>query len=244
VCRFFYTHGLRLQVKSKYDGCTSGARVKTTAILFAAVSLPFFSAININFDSAKSGELPAGWTSALTNSGALPRWFVVQDPNAPSRPNVLAQDSKADPFRYPMCLFDKVTCVDGEVSVKLKIISGKDGQDAGVVFRATDANNYYVVRVSARDHNIVMFSVKDSNLKPIRAKGAAAGSLGVRHPIKIGDWNLLRVTYRGNQTVVYFNHRKVFDALDSTPAVAGRVGVWTMADTVAYFDDFRIDKKR
>ena len=77
------------------------------------------------------------------------------DPNAPSRPNVLAQDSRTGAqFRFPMCLFDKVTCVDGDVSVKMKIISGRDGQDAGVVFRAADSSNYYLVRVSVREHNI------------------------------------------------------------------------------------------
>ena len=218
--------------------------MKTTATLLATLSLPFFSAININFDSAKLGELPDGWTSTLTNSGEPPRWFVLRDPNAPSRPNVLALDSKADPYRYPLCLFDKVTCLDGEVSVKLKIISGRDGQDAGVVFRAADSSNYYLVRASAREHNIAMFRVIDARLEPVRVKGAPAGTVGVLHPIKIGDWNLLRVTYKGNQTTVYFNHRKVFDAVDSALKTPGRAGVWTKADTLAYFDDFRIDKKR
>jgi len=219
--------------------------VKTTATLLAALSLPFFSAININFDSTKLGELPPGWTPALTNPGDPPRWEVLRDPNAPSRPNVLAQDSKAGPlFRFPMCLFDKVTCLDGDVSVKLKIISGRDGQDAGVVFRASDPNNYYLVRASARDHNIVMYRVLDTRIEAVPVKGSRPGTLGVLHPIRIGDWNLLRVTYKGNQTTVYFNHRKVFDAFDGALSSPGRAGVWTKADTVAYFDDFRIDKKR
>ncbi len=231
------------QLKSKYDGCL-GARV-TTATLLAALSLPFFSAVNINFDSTKLGELPAGWTSTLTNHGAPPRWVVLRDPNAPSRPNVLAQDSRADSlFSFPMCLFDKVTCLDGDVSVRMKIISGKDCQDAGLVFRAADANNYYLVRASAHEHNIAMFRVVNAHLEPVPVKGARAGAVGVLHPVRIGDWNLLRVTYRGNQATVFFNHRKVFDAIDGGLKTSGRSGVWTRADTVAYFDDFRIDKKR
>ena len=214
-------------------------------MLFSALSLPFFSAININFDSTTLGELPAGWTSTLTNHGPPPRWEVLRDPNAPSRPNVLAQDSKAGPrFRFPMCLFDKVTCLDGDVSVKMKIISGRDGQDAGVVFRAADPNNYYLVRASVHDHNIAMFRVIGSRIEPVPLKGALPGTMGVLYPIKIGDWNLLRVTYKGNQATVYFNHRKVFDAFDGALTNAGRAGVWTKADTVAYFDDFRIDKKK
>jgi hypothetical protein len=219
--------------------------VKSTVGLLVAVALPFFSAININFDSTKLGELPAGWTSAATNHGDTPRWTVQHDPTAPSRPNVLAQFSKGGlRYRFPLCLFDQVTCIDGDISVKMKILSGKDDQDAGVVFRATDQNNYYLVRASAREHNIVMYRVKDGHFEPIRVNGAAAGSYGVRHPIKIGDWNLLRVTYKGAEATVYFNHRKVFEASDRAFISPGRAGVWTNADTIAYFDDFRIDKKR
>jgi hypothetical protein len=219
--------------------------VKSIATLLAAVSFPFFSATSINFDSVKRGELPPGWTSTVTNHGQPSHWVVQPDPTAPSRPNVLAQSSKGGlRYRFPLCLFDRVTALDGDISVKMKILSGKDDQDAGVVFRATDQNNYYLVRASAREHNIVMFRVKDGHFEPIRCNGARMGSYGVLHPIKIGDWNLLRVTYKGSQATVYFNHRKVFEASDSAFNSPGRAGVWTNADTTAYFDDFRIDKKR
>ena len=219
--------------------------MKSTIALLAAISLPFFSAISINFDAMKLGELPAGWSQAVTNQGEASRWIVQHDPTAPSRPNVLAQFSKGGlRYRFPVCLYDKVTSVDGDISVKMKIISGKDDQDAGVVFRAVDQNNYYLVRASAREHNIMMIRVKDGRFSPIRVNGARAGSYGVLHPIKIGDWNLLRVTYKGTQATVYFNHRKVFEANDGALNAAGKAGVWTNADTVAYFDDFRIDKKR
>jgi hypothetical protein len=219
--------------------------VKSLIPLYLAMSMPFFSAISINFDSLKSGELPAGWTSVATNHGDPAHWTVMPDPTAPSRPNVLAQSSHGGlRYRFPVCLFDRVTAVDGDISVKMKILSGKEDQDAGVVFRAIDQNNYYLVRVSARDHNIMMYRVKDGHFEPIRVNGAVQGLWGVRHPVKIGDWNLLRVTYKGTQAVVYFNHRKVFDANDSAFTSPGRGGVWTNTDTVAHFDDFRIDKKR
>jgi hypothetical protein len=219
--------------------------VKSTVTLLAAIAVPFFSAVSINFDSVKTGELPPGWTSVATNHGDPPHWAVQHDPTAPSRPNVLVQSSKGGlHYRFPLCLFDKVTALDGDISVKMKIISGKDDQDAGVVFRATDQNNYYLVRASAREHNIAMFRVRDGHFQPIPINGARKGSYSVLHPVKIGDWNLLRVTYKGTQATVYFNHRKVFDASDSAFNSSGRSGVWTNADTIAYFDDFRIDKKR
>jgi hypothetical protein len=214
-----------------------------TLILLAAVSLPFYTAVNINFDSMKLGQLPPGWSPADQHPGAGANWIIKPDPTAPSRPNVLAPSHSMLPH-LPLCLFDRVTFLDGDISVKMKILSGKDGQDAGVVFRASDPNNYYLVRASARDHNIMMFRVKDGHAEAIRVNGSRMGSWSVVHPIKIGDWNLLRVTYKGNQTTVYFNHRKVFDARDGTLTSAGRVGVWTNAETLAHFDDFRFDKKK
>ena len=78
--------------------------------------------------------------------------------------------------------------------------------------------------------------------EPIRSKVPGPER---RRPASHQDWRLelLRVTYKGNQATVYFDHRKVFDAFDGGLTSAGRAGVWTKADTVAYFDDFRIDKR-
>jgi hypothetical protein len=212
--------------------------VKGLGIFFVAITLPFFSATNINFDSMRLGELPAGWVPAQ-------HWVVQHDPTAPSRPNVLARLSKAGiGATYPVCFLDNLKCLDGDVSVKVKILSGKQGQSAGLVFRAIDESNYYLVRASTREHNIAMFRVQDGHFEPVRINASRGTTFNVVRPIKVGDWNLLRVTYKGNQASVYFNHRKVFDANDAGLHSAGRAGVWTNADTVAYFDDFRIDKKR
>jgi hypothetical protein len=219
--------------------------VKTTATILATLSLPFFSATNVTFDGMRTGELPAGWTCPKGVRSETAQWLIEADPNAPSKPNVLAQISRTGPhYRFPLCLYDKVTSVDGEASVKIKIVSGRENLSAGLVFRATDENNYYLVRASAHDGNIAMFRVEDGKFHSVPVKGARPGNTGVLHPIRAGDWNLLRVQYRGNLTTVYFNHRKLFEAVDSGLSAPGRSGVWTKGDTVASFDDFHIDKKK
>lgn len=199
----------------------------------------------MNFDSTRAGEAPAGWTCLLNAHGETAHWVVRPDPNAPSKPNVLAQISgNGSRFRFPLCLYDRVTSVDGEASVKIKIVSGRENLSAGLVFRARDENNYYLVRASAHENNIIMFRVLDGRFRVVPVKGGKPGAAGVWHPISVGDWNLLRVQYRGNLTTVYFNHRKVFEAVDYALTAAGRAGVWTKGDTIASFDDFRIDKKK
>ena len=39
-----------------------------------------------------------------------------------------------------------------------------------------------------------------------------------------------------------FDGQKVFEVEDSTFTEAGKVGLWTKADSVTYFDDFRISE--
>ena len=41
----------------------------------------------INFDEAKTGELPPGWLGGVTGSGT-PKWSIATDESAPSKPNV------------------------------------------------------------------------------------------------------------------------------------------------------------
>jgi hypothetical protein len=39
------------------------------------------------------------------------------------------------------------------------------------------------------------------------------------------------------------DHRRVLEGQDKTFSGAGRVGLWTLADSVVYFDDFRVYPK-
>ena len=89
----------------------------------------------INFDSAQPGTLPPGWTQAMTHNGGAPKWEVLKDNSAPSKPNVLAQTSN-DPTdgRFPLAILDKANVKDGELSVKFKPISGRVDQGAGIVW--------------------------------------------------------------------------------------------------------------
>ena len=58
-----------------------------------------------------------------------------------------------------------------------------------------------------------------------------------------GSWGLLRVNARGNLFEVYLGGDKLLEVEDATFAAAGKVGVWTKADSVTYFDDFRVEAR-
>jgi hypothetical protein len=192
----------------------------------------------VSFDRAPVGKTPPGWTVAMTNQGAVPRWEVIQDKSAPTPPNVLAQVS-ADPKgdRFPLAILNGSAMRDGDISVRLKPISGR--QEAGLVFRYRDEKNYYMVRANAIGDDVALYKVENGHSTPIMPRGMPASSFEVKHNFQQNAWQILKVAFRGNEFQIYVNHRRLFQAEDSTYAGPGKVGLCTVADSVTYFDDFR-----
>jgi hypothetical protein len=198
----------------------------------------------INFDHDSSGKTPPGWTVAMTNRGVAPRWEILRDPSAPTQPYVLAQTSNdSNKDRFPLAILDAVSLRDGDVSVRLKTVSGHEDQAGGLVFRYRDDKNYYLVRASALEDNVELCKVENGQRIPILPRGVRPSEFGVKHDIRSNAWNILKVSVRGNRFQVYVNHRRILQAEDSTYTSAGKVGLWTVADSVAYFDDFRVYPK-
>ena len=56
--------------------------------------------------------------------------------------------------------------------------------------------------------------------------------------VATGVWQTLRVDFTGDEFVVTFNGAKLIEAKDTAFPMAGKLGVWTRADSVTLFDDF------
>jgi hypothetical protein len=201
----------------------------------------------INFDAAKPGTAPPGWT-VTPNAGAALQWEIRKDASAPSPPYVLAQistaaDGEAAGGRCPLAILNQTNVKDGDLSVKVKPVTGKEDRAGGLVFRYRDPDNYYVVRANALENSIVLYKVEDGKRTPLASRGAPPASFGVKHPVPFNQWSVLKVQFRGPLFSVYFNHRRLFEVLDSTFRQPGKVGLWTKAGGITYFDDFRIAGK-
>lgn len=194
------------------------------------------------FEEQKAGEAPAGFTCALTGGGRPGSWRIVEDPTAPTPPRVLAQmDEDATSYRFPVCVLDGVSARDVEVSVRFKPVRGTKDQAAGLVWRYRDSDNYYVVRANALEGNVVLYKVESGKRTDLKPKGAGLLAYGKKATVVAASWGLLRVTARGNLFEVHLGSDKLLAVEDSTFSGAGRVGVWTKADSVTYFDDFRVE---
>jgi hypothetical protein len=213
--------------------------------LGAALLLYFpASAEVIGFGETAPGKPPSGWTVAMTHDGAPPRWEIVRDPSAPSPPYVLAQVSRdRTAGRFPLAIWDATAIRDGEVSVAFKAVDGSVDQAAGIIWRYRDPNNYYIVRANALENNVVLYKVENGVRLTIAPKGLPSRSYGVNHAIPRGQWNTLRVAFKGGSFIVFLNGEQLFEANDRTFAQAGKTGLWTKADSITYFDEFTVSGK-
>ncbi len=208
-------------------------------IALCAAGLCF--AETIDFDKANAGSVPPGWTVAMTHKGGAPKWEALKDDSAPSKPNVLAQVSNdATGGRFPLAVYDKATLKDGTLSVKFKAISGKADQAGGIVWRYKNPDNYYILRANALEDNVVLYKVEKGERIALAPKGTPSKTYGVKHRVPKQTWNTLSVSVRGSVFAVSFDGQKLFEVEDSTFTEAGKVGLWTKADSVTYFDDFQI----
>ncbi len=189
-----------------------------------------------NFDSAVTGSLPAGWVSAIMGEG-IPAWSVAQVAGAPSGGKVLKQSAVTPKPSYPLCLNDQSALKDGFVEVTFKTVSGTNDQAAGLVWRARDAANYYVCRANALEDNVVLYKLENGKRTPLDILGRKAG-YGVETKVTPAQWHTLRVDFSGPRFRVTLEGRELFVVEDSTFPGAGKVGLWTKADSVTLFDDF------
>jgi 3-keto-disaccharide hydrolase len=205
------------------------SEMKTTAILVSTL-LAAGAAETVNFDQGDVSKPPSGWTATQTGTGHA-TWAVVADETAPSKPNVLKQSGQAT---YPVCLKDDTSLKDGFVEVKFKALSGKEDQAGGVTWRAKDANNYYVARANALENNVTIYhTINGRRTEKKRASMKVAPN----------QWHTLRVDFQGSHFTVMLNGQKALDWDDETFKDAGKVGVWTKADSVTVFDDFSYGSK-
>lgn len=215
-------------------------------VLSLLLSIAFLaSAAEVNFRRDKPGTVPKGWVVDMTHEGGAPKWEIVEDPSAPPPSGVLAQTSDDKTSgRFPLAIYQKAAFTDGAVSVRFKPMAGERDQAAGIVWRYKDPDNYYIVRANALENNVVLYKVEGGKRISLEPKGTPSKTYGVKHKVPKQTWSALKVEFLGASFHVYFDEKKIMEVVDNTFSGAGKVGLWTKADSVTYFDDFRFEKRK
>jgi len=229
-----------------------------TSFLVAGFALGV-SAAQIEFDFSKDavGKLPPGFLSLATGGGEPAHWKVVEEPvppllarlepNAPAnttqRAVLTLQSFELGENYFPVLLFTNEIFTDFTLTTRFKIGGGIVEPSAGVVFRALDQSNYYVVRASA-EGNLLWYKVVDD-------RSYQNLGIGVKVPMAKDVWRELRIECSGSQIRCYLDGKLAIPpaapgaptndlAINDTTFSHGKVGFWSKADSRSYFVDARV----
>ena len=186
----------------------------------------------IDFETAAVGALPPGVSAALTGSGGPVGWAMVEDPTAPAgrrswrRPAptgpTIAFRWRSSPRRLRRTSMSR--CASSRSPAKS---TGRRASPSA----CSDPNNYYVVRANALEDNVRLY--RDGERRRSQFAGADT-------KVPSGKWQELRLVARGSRFEVFLDGRSLYSATDTTIPAAGRVALWTKADSVTQFNDLRI----
>ena len=187
------------------------------------------------FDKDSPGRLPSGFVIGKTN-GEGGRWEVTADAKAVTAPHVLSRIPSGQPSPVPQVIFlDGIEATNLDMTVRIKTLSSEAGQGGGVVFRAEDDRNYYVLWLSPQEKLVRIDKVVNGEAKTL-------GDLSVES-MESGKWHSLRLTIRSSEMEALFDNREFIAAREAACEFGrykkGKVGLWARGPAATYFDDVR-----
>ncbi len=190
----------------------------------------------LDFEKYAVNKLPEDWSQYYSGSGGTD-WKITNDQGN----KVLAQlYSKNPDNHFNIVVNNTITAKNMELSVRLKGVAGKHDQGGGFMWRFIDKNNYYVVRANPLEDNVVLYKVENGKRSDLPLVG-----LGRTYGVdvdKLGSgWNTLSLIVKDEIFTVYLNGKELFKVKDSTFTKKGKIGLWSKADAVTFFDDFKIN---
>ena len=177
------------------------------------------------------GLAPDDFTFWRTGDGDVGDWRVLEDPSASDR-QVIAQISK-DPtdYRFPLAVYRPISAKNVDVVLRLKPVGGTVDQAGGIIVRLTTPDDYYAVRASALEDNVRFYRM---------VKGQRQQLDGANIKIASNEWHTLGLRAENDRFTISFDGSELFSTMDSTFVGSGKVGLWSKADSVTYFDGIAI----
>jgi len=156
------------------------------------------------------------------------QWSVQEMPGVPGwNKRVLIQQATGNTYNVIVAPLGPYRDVD--VSVKFRPVSGREDASGGIVFRFSDGR-YYLIRANALEDNFRLYYYDNGR--------RMLSSASVRAPA-LGQWHSVRAVAVGERVQGWLNGTLLLDYRDSR-FKAGRVGLWTKADSVTAFDELTI----
>src|SRR5215471_15074743 len=125
-----------------------------------------------------------------------PKWKFVAGQwgrRASGGRQVLAQTAETQP--WAVAILEDRRFDDVDVTVRFRPISGKEDASGGIIFRARDGKNYFLVRANALENNFRLYTMTSGQRRLITSAHVTEPSLG--------EWHTLRVVAQGARIQAY-----------------------------------------
>ena len=224
------------------------------SLLFAALAVPALAAPTVQgFDNETVGAEPKSFAAAVGN------WVIVEDAgnkglsvNGTKWARGQTSAGLADKARalygeryaefldnvqsyayFPIAVMNEVADFrEGTITVRFKGVDGRIDQAAGILFNVQPNGDYLTLRANPLEDNLVLWQY---------VKGKRSSVKWIRNtPTPSGQWHEMKLTVKGNRVEGWLNG-KLLLTHDLPKPVSGRVGLWSKADSVVYFDDYRVE---
>lgn len=189
------------------------------------------AATEIDLSKTKTGLPPDGFDFGRTGQGEAGQWVVVVDATAGHGRAIAQTSTDTTDYRFPLAIYRPSDAKNLEVSVRFKAVAGKVDRAGGIAVRLLTPDDYYLVRANALEDNVHFYRV---------VKGKRQQIAGADTKVTSNEWHTLTLRADGERFTVSYDGRPLFTATDNTFADAGKVALWTKADSVTYFDRIAI----
>ncbi len=202
-------------------------------VLMVLSTFSYGQKLLVDFEECQVGKFPVGFLSTFTGNGFPGIWKIKEDKTAPSPTRVIAQLSSGNfGYHFNLAVVKDSNFSNLRLSVYFKAIRGREDRGGGPVWRYIDANNYYIARANPLESNFRVYKV---------VKGTRRMMATVRLKITSGEWHRIDIENIGNDIKCYYDGKLYLHVKDNT-FNAGKVGLWTKADAVTYFDDLSVEE--
>lgn len=185
-----------------------------------------------NFDGASPGSLPGSFVvGTLFDGRSAGEWKILITDRAKSGAQVLAQLlPKGTDQAHKLLLVEGTDSTNVDLSVFYLAAAGKADLGGGLVWHAADDRNYYLLRASLVEQKIRLYRV---------VKGLHQIVKQIDYALPAAGWHQLRIIQQGCDIRALYDNATLFRVCDNMLS-KGRIGLWTRADAVTYFDDLEL----
>ncbi len=134
---------------------------------------------------------------------------------------------------YPIAVTNEIADFrEGTITVRFKCVAGRIDQAEGILFDVKPNGDYLTLRANCLEDNLVLFKYE---------KGRRSSVKWIRNtPTPSGQWHELKLTVAGSKVEGFLDGKPTLSQ-DLGHPISGRIGLWSKADSVVYFDDYRVE---